>query len=66
MGPTLILILAGLLACWTTLRLFGSERQRQVEELAARQRAAADAALRAIQAAQTPANPHVDAPRRRS
>ena len=60
MGPIVILVLAGLVACWIILSILGNERQRQLQQFdaiqhAARAQLAAAAAEAATRKPQTPA-----------
>ena len=62
MGPIVILVLAGLVACWIILSILGNERQRQVQQFdamqhAARAQLAAAAAEVATRKTQIPATP---------
>jgi hypothetical protein len=47
MAPIVILVVAGLLACWIILSVLGNERQRRVQDFEAMQRAAHSAAIAA-------------------
>jgi hypothetical protein len=66
MGPIVMLVLAGLVACWIILSILGNERQRQLQQFdaiqhATRAKLAAAAAELATRKVQIPATPRQSA-----